>query len=309
MPSQPMASTKLAEQLKISLDELRMQMLGAQVLFGFQLQSLFQPGFDQASYPERLADALTLAAILLSFAALLVAPTQHRLVERGEASSRLIRLSQRCAEFALGTMAAALGCIGYSIAVHVEGSHPWLTGFAAFTLAVLGWFGLGAVLRPSQARRPAGVEFEKVDLQQKIEQMLTEARVVLPGVQALLGFQLIVVMTQAFERLPRPLQQLHFVSLALCGVAVVVLLAPAAVHRIAFSGQDDARFHSIGALLISIALVPLALSLAAELLIATWKLFNSTAIAGTAAGIALTLLLLLWYGLPLLLRSRGSAPV
>ena len=309
MPSQPMASTKLAEQLKISLDELRMQMLGAQVLFGFQLQSLFQPGFDQASYSERLADALTLAAILLSFAALLVAPTQHRLVERGEASSRLIRLSKRCAEFALGTMAVALGCIGYSIALHVEGSHPWLTGFAAFTLALLGWFGLGAVLRPSQARRPAGVQFEKVDLQQKIEQMLTEARVVLPGVQALLGFQLIVVMTQAFERLPRPLQQLHFVSLALCGVAVVVLLAPAAVHRIAFSGQDDARFHSIGTLLISIALVPLALSIAAELLIATWKLFHSTAVAGTAAGIALTLLLLLWYGLPLLLRSRGSAPV
>ena len=32
--------------LKISLDELRMQMLGAQVAFGFQFQSLFQDRFD-----------------------------------------------------------------------------------------------------------------------------------------------------------------------------------------------------------------------------------------------------------------------
>ncbi|MBV8742956.1 MAG: hypothetical protein JOZ12_14300 [Sinobacteraceae bacterium] len=302
-----MAATKLSEQLKISLDELRMQMLGAQVLFGFQLQSLFQPGFEHASYPERLADAFTLATILLSFAALLVAPAQHRLVERGEASSRLIRLTKRCAEFALGTMAVALGCIAYAIALHVGSSHAWLTGLMAFSLALLGWFGLGALLRPAHPPRPPPANFEKVDLHQRIEQMLTEARVVLPGVQALLGFQLIVVMTQAFERLPHPLQQLHFVSLAVCGVTVGLLLAPAAVHRIAFSGQDDERFHRIGTLLISTALVPLAFSIAADVLIATWKLFNSTAVADTAAGTALTLFLLLWYGLPLLLRARRSA--
>jgi HAMP domain-containing protein len=300
-----MTSPKLGEQLKVSLDELRMQMLGAQVLFGFQLQSLFQPGFAQASQPERLADALTLAAILVSFAALLAAPAQHRLVERGEASSRLIRLSKRCAEFALGTMGLALGSISYAIALHAEAAHPWITGLAASALALLGWFGLGVLLRPSQPARPARTEFEKVDLHHKIEQMLTEARVVLPGVQALLGFQLIVVMTQAFERLPHTLQQLHFVSLAVCGLTVVLLLAPAAVHRIAFAGEDDERFHTIGTILISIALVPLALSIAADVLIATWKLFNSTAVAAAGACAALTLFLLLWYGVPLLLRRRG----
>jgi hypothetical protein len=303
-----MSATKLGEQLKVSLDELRMQMLGAQVLFGFQLQSLFQPGFEQAGQSERLADAVSLAAILLSFAALLVAPTQHRLVEGGEASSRLIQLSKRCAEFALGTMALALGYIAYGIALHVGAAHPWLTGLAAFTLALLGWFGLGALLRPSPAPRSKRAEFEKVDLHQKIEQMLTEARVVLPGVQALLGFQLIVVMTQAFERLPHPLQQLHFISLAVCGVTVVLLLAPAAVHRIGFSGEDDERFHGIGTVLISIALVPLAFSIAADVLIATWKLFDSTTVAGAAAGLALILFLLLWYGLPLWLRWRRAAP-
>jgi hypothetical protein len=36
-------------------------------------------------------------------------------------------------------------------------------------------------------------------LHTKIEQMLTEARVILPGVQALLGFQFVVMLTKAFD--------------------------------------------------------------------------------------------------------------
>jgi hypothetical protein len=36
-------TNELAGRIKISLDELRMQVLGAQVLLGFQFQSLFQP--------------------------------------------------------------------------------------------------------------------------------------------------------------------------------------------------------------------------------------------------------------------------
>src|SRR6516162_9022923 len=37
----------------------------------------------------------------------------------------------------------------------------------------------------------------------KTEQMLTEARVILPGAQALFGFQLAIVLTRSFEQLPR----------------------------------------------------------------------------------------------------------
>ena len=49
-----------------------------------------------------------------------------------------------------------------------------------------------------------GQSNERADtLQAKIEQLLTEARVVLPGAQALFGFQLAIVLTRAFERLPK----------------------------------------------------------------------------------------------------------
>ena len=47
----------------------------------------------------------------------------------------------------------------------------------------------------------------------KIEQMLTEARVVLPGAQALFGFQLAIVLTLSFEQLPGPSKIIHAVSI------------------------------------------------------------------------------------------------
>jgi hypothetical protein len=55
---------KLDDALKVSLDELRMQMLGAQVLLGFESQGLFQDGF--AAWPTlcRSVDAVGLALMV-----------------------------------------------------------------------------------------------------------------------------------------------------------------------------------------------------------------------------------------------------
>jgi len=85
---------KLEEQLKTALDETRMQMLGVQILFGFQFQSVFQSNFAALSRPARVADALALALILLTFSLLVAPPAQHRLVEKGEATTRMAQRHQ-----------------------------------------------------------------------------------------------------------------------------------------------------------------------------------------------------------------------
>jgi hypothetical protein len=299
------SNPSLAARLKISLDELRMQVLGAQVLFGFQFQSLFQPGFDRASATERSADAVGLSVILISFAALLIPPTQHRLVEAGNASRRLLVLSNRCAETALATMALALGCIAFAIATHERARHAVVIAVGTVAVACLGWFGLGLVIaRPAPGRMR---EYEMTDLHTKIDQMLTEARVILPGVQAMLGFQLIVIMTQAFDELARGYQILHFIGLALTTSSIVLLIAPAAVHRLAFSGDDDVRFQEIGSALVTAALVPLSLAIAAESCVAAWKLSQATWVSIGAGSAVVSLLLGLWYGAPLGLRFQRAS--
>jgi hypothetical protein len=73
-------------------------------------------------------------------------------------------------------------------------------------------------------------EWSSTPLHAKIEQMLTEARVVLPGAQALFGFQLATVLTQS--RIVRA------ASLLLIALTVVLLMTPAAYHRLVYAGED-----------------------------------------------------------------------
>jgi hypothetical protein len=51
----------LESTLKTSLEELRMQMLGVQVLFGFQLQGLFQETFLLLPPSVLIVDTIALA--------------------------------------------------------------------------------------------------------------------------------------------------------------------------------------------------------------------------------------------------------
>ena len=105
---------------------------------------------------------------------------------------------------------------------------------------------------------------ENTSLNERITQMLTEARVVLPGVQTLLGFQLISVISQSFERLPTSSKLVHAVSLGCITVAVILLMAPAAYHRIVFSGQDADEVHRVGGWFVTCATIPLAFGLASD---------------------------------------------
>ena len=69
--------------------------------------------------------------------------------------------------------------------------------------------------------------------------MLIEARTILPGAQALLGFQLTVVMTEAFERLGQSEKFTHVAALILMAITVVLLMTPPALHRIVYAGEES----------------------------------------------------------------------
>ena len=65
-----------------------------------------------------------------------------------------------------------------------------------------------------------------------VSHLLEECRMVLPGIQALFGFQLISVFNQGFwERLEPSEQRLHLFAVLLVAVAVALVMTPAAYHR------------------------------------------------------------------------------
>jgi hypothetical protein len=58
-------------------------------------------------------------------------------------------------------------------------------------------------------------DFHRESLEEEATHVTDEARMVLPGVQAILGFQLIAVFNQRFQELSDARQMLHLVAFVL----------------------------------------------------------------------------------------------
>jgi hypothetical protein len=137
--------------------------------------------------------------------------------------------------------------------------------------------------------------------------VLTEARMVLPGAQALLGFQLSVTLMESFEDVPRSLQLAHLGGLGFVTLAVVLLMTPAAYHRVVEQGEATERFHRVASRLVLLAMIPLTLGICADLLVVTHRVTGSMTAAAGAAGGAAVFILGLWFGLTFLVRrARGA---
>src|SRR4051812_50065409 len=79
--------------------------------------------------------------------------------------------------------------------------------------------------------KPFGVgKKEEVKLDSAASHLLEECRMVLPGIQALFGFQLIAVFNDGFDhKLATGERQLHFLALFLVALAAALVLGRAAI--------------------------------------------------------------------------------
>jgi hypothetical protein len=308
-------ATPLHSRLKQGLDEARILVLGAQILLGFEFRAFLQPGFDRLPVGAQYAKLGGLGLLLVTLALVISPAPFHRLAERGEDTRRMNRMVSAVMNIVLVPFALALG-IDVFVAVASVGVTPvaFAGGIAILVAALSAWYGLALVGRwqGAGARVPdserdkedAMAEAKGTTVDTKIDHVLTEARVVLPGVQALLGFQLAGVLTDAFEELPRSSQVTHLVSLGALAVAAVLLIAPAAYHRLVEAGENTEHFHRVASNLILSALGPLAVAIALDVAIVVRKLTESLTIA-IGSGIFIGLLFMCaWYFVPVLVRRR-----
>jgi len=68
---------------------------------------------------------------------------------------------------------------------------------------------------------------------------------------------------------------MHAVSVFLVAIAVVLLMAPAAYHRIVYAGEVSEDMHRVGSALVTAATVPLALGLAGDVCVVITKIAGS----------------------------------
>ena len=139
---------------------------------------------------------------------------------------------------------------------------------------------------------------EKTPLKDRVEQVLTEARVVLPGVQALLGFQLATILMDGFDKLPQSSKYIHLMSLILMGLCVILLMTPAAYHRIVERGEDTERFHRFASVTLLVTMIPLPLGICGDLFVVLRKVFGSVSLSIGIALLTLAFFYGLWFGYP-----------
>src|SRR4051794_11603722 len=82
-------------------------------------------------------------------------------------------------------------------------------------------------------------------LEEETRIVIEEARMVLPGIQALFGFQLIAIFNNRFQSFSKGEQTLHLLALLLVVIAVALIMTPAAYHRIGQRGILSRRFINL----------------------------------------------------------------
>ena len=292
----------LRAKIKNALDEARILVLGTQVLLGFQYRAFFEPRFAKLPRFEQWLTLLGLALLLAVIATVMLPAARHRLVDRGRDTNDLHLFTMNAVGWALVPFSAALALDVFSAGATRTVRTGMVLAAAAFAVAVAFWFGIGIVFGRREHRSEE--EEGEMKLEDKIVQVLTEARVVLPGAQALFGFQLAMTLMQAYEELPASSKNVHLASVCAIACAIVFLMTPPAYHRIVERGDDTERFHRFASWMVIAAMIALPLGFAGDLWVVVRKQTTSVRAANTGAAVTLGVFYGLWFAAMFVLRAR-----
>lgn len=153
----------------------------------------------------------------------------------------------------------------------------------------------------SAVKESAGDHIEKM-----AQQAIGEARMVLPGIQALFGFQLIAVFNERFKQLPADQQNLHFAAVLLITLAIALIMAPAAYHRQVHPGTVNAFFVKLASCFVTAAMLPLMGGLSLDVYLLGCIVLESEHLSLTFALLLFGMFAALWFVFPQLMRRwRG----
>lgn len=120
----------------------------------------------------------------------------------------------------------------------------------------------------------------------------------IPGITAFLGFQLVAVFNNAFSQKLTRAQMLHVAAMFLPLVALLLLLTPAAYHRQAESGWVSQGFVNLSSRPITGATPLFALGMTLDFHVLVRAVSESTTVAVVLAVLIFGIAAVLWCGVP-----------
>jgi hypothetical protein len=143
-------------------------------------------------------------------------------------------------------------------------------------------------------------------LNREHDQLHQELRALITGVQVLFGFLLSVTFTERFRELTAVERRIHLGAIGCAAVALVLLLAPTAFHRVQFRRRDKETMVKMSNVEALVAMIFISFTTAGSLYLVAAIAF------GTPWGVALSLALLgfstvVWWAVPIA-RRRVVGP-
>lgn len=148
---------------------------------------------------------------------------------------------------------------------------------------------------------------EQESLEKEVTHTLEEARMVLPGVQALFGFQLVAVYSARFDQVLSERQQhIHLGSMLLTAFTVVLTMSPAAYHRQAEPHQVSRSFVKIASRLLMAGMATLMLSIWLDCYLISRVILKSFPMSLVAIGLFAVAHVWIWFVMPRIRRRRAA---
>ena len=146
--------------------------------------------------------------------------------------------------------------------------------------------------------QPYRDETEAERLDRQLAELLQELRVILPGVQVLFAFLLIVPFSARFEDVTDTQRGVYVGVLLATTLVTILLMAPTALHRLRFRQHRKREIVDTAHRLTIAGLAVLALAVSAAVFLVTDVTYGRT--GGLAAGLAtMAVTIVFWWIIPL----------
>jgi len=141
--------------------------------------------------------------------------------------------------------------------------------------------------------------------QKRTDQILQEIRIILPGTQALLGFQFIAFFNTRFSQLPPGVQLYHLGNLLFTTLCAILLITPVALHEIWETSRVTTVWVRFTKRLMNGAMFCLITGLAGDVFVAGQLIKNLRPWAeGAIAGAVWLVGIIMWFGLSFIYHHK-----
>lgn len=149
---------------------------------------------------------------------------------------------------------------------------------------------------------------ETLSLHDAANLLLEECRTILPGIQALFGFQLIAVFNAGFdEKLAATDRVVHLAAIVMVAIAIILIMTPAAYHRQTAPMKVESAFIVLTSRAVLWAMFALMLALTLDFFLVAKVILGEMAWASSMVTVLFGCITLFWFVLPRLKSCRKPA--